>query len=207
MFKLYAKKGAGSVAVEAVLAVCGANYTVEDLQREAGGWFPAEFRRLNPRAEVPTLVLPDDSIMTESAAIIIHLADIFPAAGLAPVLNSSLRPRYLRWMLFLATTVYMSDLRLYYPERYTIDPSGAAGIKAKAAEGIVAEFAMLSEALGAGQFMLGAKMSALDIYAAMLINWAPDVAALFAKHANLRELYELVSTEPVIAKVWARNEM
>ena len=154
MFKLYAKKGAGSVAVEAVLAVCGAKYVVEDLQREADGWFPVSFRRINPRAEVPTLILPDDSIMTESAAIIIHLADIFPAAGLAPVLNSPLRPRYLRWMLFLATTVYMSDLKLYYPERYTIDPAGAAGIKAKAAESMAAEFAMLSDALGAGPFML-----------------------------------------------------
>lgn len=207
MFKLYAKKGAGSAAVEAVLAVCGADYEVKDLQRGAGGAFPATLLRINPRSEVPTLVLPDDSIMTESAAILIHLADIFPQAGLAPPTMSPLRPRYLRWMLFLATTVYMSDLRMYYPERYTADPAGAAGIKAKAVSGMDREFVILSEALGQGPFMLGAAMSAVDVYAAMLATWAPDVTALFVKHPNIKTLHDRVAAVPAIAKVWARNGM
>jgi glutathione S-transferase/GST-like protein len=207
MFRLYAKKGSGSAAVEAVLALCGANYQVEDLQRDADGAFPAALRRINPRAEVPTLVLPDDSIMTESAAILIHLADIYPQAGLAPSAMSPLRPRYLRWMVFLATTIYMSDLRLFYPERYTADAAGAAGIKAKAQAGMEREFAILSDALGDGPFILGAAMSAVDVYAAMLTNWAPDVAALFARHPNIKTLYDRVVAVPVIARVWARNGM
>ena len=99
MFKLYARKGAGSAAVEAVLALCGADYVIDDLQRDASGAFPAILTSVNPRAEVPTLLLPGGAIMTESAAILIHLADIFPEANLAPAISSPLRPRYLRWNL------------------------------------------------------------------------------------------------------------
>ncbi len=207
MFKLYAKKGAGSAAVEAVLAVCGADYRIEDLQRDAGGQFPAILREVNPKGEVPTLILPDGAIMTESAAILIHLADIFPGAALAPATFSPLRPHYLRWMVFLATTVYMSDLRMFYPERYTVEPAGAAGIKAKAVAGMERELAILSDAIGEGPFILGAAMSAVDIYAAMLVTWAPDVAALFARHPNLKVLHDRVAAVPAIAKVWARNGM
>ncbi len=207
MYKLYAKKGAGSAAVEAVLAVCGADYQIEDLQRDGAGQFPATLHAVNPRAEVPTLILPNGSIMTESAAILIHLADIFPQAGLAPATSSPLRPRYLRWMLFLATTVYMSDLRMDYPARYTTDPAGAAGIKAKAIAGMEAEFAILADAIGEGPFILGAAMSAVDIYAAMLATWVSDVPALFAKHPNIKVLHDSVAAMPAIAKVWARNGM
>ncbi|MBC8038633.1 MAG: glutathione S-transferase family protein [Rhizobiales bacterium] len=207
MLTLYAKKNAGSVAVEAMLAACGTDYEIKDVQRDAAGALPASLFAVNPRGEVPTLVLPDGTIMTESAAILIHLADIFPQVKLAPALTSPLRPRYLRWMLFLATTIYMSDLRLYYPERYTADAAGASGIKAKAAAGMEKEFEILSDAVGDGPFILGAGMSAADIYAAMLATWAPDVAALFKKHPNIKTLHDRVAAVPAIAKVWARNGM
>ncbi len=207
MFKLYAKKGAGSAAVEAVLALCGAPHEIVDLQRDASGAFPPLLNHLNPRGEVPTLILADGSVMTESAAILIHLADAFPQANLAPAVASPLRPRYLRWMLFLATTVYMSDLRLYYPERYTADPAGAPGIKAKAITGMEREFAILSEAIGEGPFILGRDMTAADIYAAMLATWAPDVGALFTKHPNIKTLHDRVAAVPAIAKTWERNGM
>ncbi len=207
MFKLYAKKGAGSAAVEAVLAMCGADYEIEDLQRDASGSFPAVLHSVNPRAEVPALILPNGTIMTESAAILIHLADIFPRANLAPAVSSPFRPRYLRWMVYLAATVYMSDLRMNYPARYTDDAAGAGGIKAKAIDGMAAEFAILSDAIGEGPLILGATMSAVDIYAAMLATWAPDVPALFAKHPNIKVLHDRVAEVPAIAKVWARNGM
>ena len=207
MYRLYARKGAGSLAIEAMLNHCGAPYYVEDLARQPDGSFPEFLYKINPRAEVPTLVLADDSIMTESAAILIHLGDIFPAAGLAPPVTSALRPRYLRWMVYLATTVYMSDLRMYYPERYTLDRVGAAAIKARAVAGMAREFAIYAGALGEGPFILGAKMSAVDIYAAMLASWVPDMNELFATHANLKSMYEKVTAHPKIAAAWDRNEV
>ena len=205
VFKLFARPGAGSMAIEAMLAECGAAHTVEDVLRQANGSIPADFHRINPRGEVPTLILPDDTMMTESAAMMIYLGDRFPEAGLAPAPASPERARYLRWMIYLATTVYMSDLRMYYPARYSTDPSHAAAIKEKAIADMATDFEGLSEGIGQGPFILGSEFSAVDIYAAMLASWASDVKALFAKHPNIGTLYTLVAARPRIATVWARN--
>lgn len=207
MFTLYARKGAGSAAIEAMLALTGAPYAVEDMVRNADGKFEEEFHHINPRAEVPTLRLSDDTIMTESAAILIHLADVFPAAGMAPGITSADRPRYLRWMAYLATTVYMSDLRMYYPQRYTLEGIGAEQIKAVAAQGLADEFAVYADALGAGPFLLGDKISAVDLYTAMLVTWVPDMGELFSRHPNLKAMCDGVAAIPAVAKVWARNGM
>jgi glutathione S-transferase len=145
--------------------------------------------------------------MTESAAMMIYLADLHPAASLAPSVTSPLRARYLRWMLYFATAVYMADLRMHYPARHSTDVAHATGIKAKAIEDMGRDFDIFAKELGEGPFILGQNMSAVDIYAAMLISWVPDVPQLFARHANIKCLYALVAARPLIAKVWARNEM
>jgi glutathione S-transferase len=205
MFTLYCRNGAGSMAVEALLALCGASYKVVVLDRNPDGSLPEFFHRINPKAEVPTLVLPDDSVMTESAAMMIHIADSFPRAGMAPAVDSPARPQFLRWIVFMATNLYMSDLRLFYPQRYTTRPGECEGIKARAGEMMMEEFAILAAALGTKPFLLGERISAADIYAAMLTSWAPDMGALFARFANLKALYEAVTAVPAIKAVWERN--
>lgn len=206
MYTLYARNQAGSMAVEALLAACGAQYEVVVLNRREDGSFEDFFLAINPRAEVPALRLPDGSVMTESAAMMIHLCEQFPAAGLAPAPGTPGRADFLRWQVFLAAALYGSDLRLFYPQRYTTDPLGAEGVKARAAEMMAQEFALYSQALGSRTYMLD-RFSALDIYAAMLCSWAPDMEALFAAHPNLGRMYEAVAAQPAVAAVWARNGM
>jgi glutathione S-transferase len=205
MFTLYARNTAGSMAPEALLAVCGAPVKLVIVERKPDGSFEDFFHRINPKAEVPTLILPDDSVMTESAAMMIYIADLFPAAGLAPASGSPERARYLRWMVYLATTIYMSDLRLFYPARYSTDPAAAEGIKAKASAMMASEFAIYADALGAGPFILGSRLSAVDIYAAMLCTWVPDMKELFAAHPGLKRMYEAVLEVPAVRAVWTRN--
>ena len=205
MFKLYARQ----IPVpprEALLAECGTAFEIIDILREPDGTVSRGFLQINPRGEVPTLRLADNSIMTESAAMMIYLADLHPAAGLAPSVTSPLRPRFLRWMLYFATGVYMADLRMYYPARHSTDAGHADAIKAKAIDDMERDYDIFAEALGEGPFILGPLMSAVDIYAAMLVSWAPDVERLFARHGNIKRHYDLVAARPLIAKVWARKQ-
>jgi glutathione S-transferase len=85
MIKHYTRKNSGSAATEAQLAVCNAPYEQIEVERNPDGSLPAWFLNVSSRGEVPALLLPDGTLLTESAAIMMHVADCFPAAGLAPV--------------------------------------------------------------------------------------------------------------------------
>jgi glutathione S-transferase len=207
MYKLYARKGAGSAAVEALLAVLGVAHEIVQVDKSDDGTLPDWFKAINPRAEIPALELSDGSVMTESAAMMIHLADAHPEAGLSPAVGTSARAQYLRWMLYMASATYTSDLRMYYPHRYSTDPTAAEAIKAKAVIDLVRDFDIFAAEMGKGPFILGEKMSAADIYTAMLLTWSNDVNALFAKHVKLKQLYDAVAAVPAIRKAWDRNGM
>lgn len=207
MFTLYARENSGSVAVEALLAELGAEFRLESVQRLEDGSAPAPYLLINPRGEVPALRLLDDSVMTESAAIMIYLADLHPEAGMAPSVDSQDRPKYLRWMLYFASSVYMADLRYFHSERYSTDATHAPFIKARAHEHMDRDFKIFADELGVGPFILGENFSAVDIYVAMLISWAPDLGHLFARHPNLKTYYKAVAARPLIAAIWKRNEM
>ncbi len=143
MYTLYSRAGSGSAAVEALFALLAIPHEVKDVAKTAAGTAPDWYIAINPRGEIPSLQLPDNSIMTESAAMMIHLADSYPDAGLAPPLGSSARAQFLRWMIYLAAAAYPTDLRLYYPQRYSTDAGHAAGIKAKASADLARDFDVL----------------------------------------------------------------
>jgi glutathione S-transferase len=205
MFTLYMRSGSGSAAVEAVLSECGAECSLVEVPRSGLGF--EDYLVINPRGEVPSLRLPDNSLMTESAAIVIYIADLYPSANLAPALSSPLRATYLRWMLYFASSVYMADLRFFYAARYSVDSSAEAGIKAKAEVDLNRDFDIFANALGRGPYILGEVFSAVDLYAAMLMSWMPDIKALFARHPNLETYYNLIAARPKTNLIWKNNNM
>lgn len=207
MYRLYGRPGTGSVTIEAILETAQAPYEVEIVERSSDGEVPAKLVRLNPLGQVPVLILPNGDVMTESAAIALYLADKHPEADLAPQPAAKERPAYLRWMTYLATNIYMTGLAAYYPDRYTSDQEGGKCVKSAALTRMAREWEIYAEALGNKHYILGDKMSAVDIYAAMQATWNFDVPAFFKKHPNLRAMYDRVTGHPGIAKVWGRNEM
>ena len=207
MYTLYGRKGSGSFVVEAMLAETDQRCKIVDAAPGADGKPHAALLKLNPLGQVPTMVLPDKTVMTESAAIVIYLGDRHAKAGLAPARKSKRRAAYLRWLTFMSANIYPSDLRLYYADRYSIDPNATDGIKAAAVAALDREWAILVKALGKGPWLLGKKFSAADIYAAMLSTWNPDLPAFYAKHPNVKSLCDAVRARPKITPIWTANAM
>ena len=84
MYTLFGSKGSGSASTEAALTVAGIEFRIVDASSWDSGPGLDELTRVNPLAQIPTLLLPDGSVLTESAAILIHLGLTHPASGLLP---------------------------------------------------------------------------------------------------------------------------
>ena len=112
-YTLLAAKGCGSVIVEAALALSGLPHRVEETPYDEPGPARDRLRALNPLGQVPVLLLPDGEVMTESAAMVLHLADRAPEAGLAPPPDDPTRPAFLRWLVFLVGAIAEYALLIY----------------------------------------------------------------------------------------------
>ncbi len=207
MYKIYERPGAGSTVVEAVLAEAGEPYELIRVDRNPDTSIPGWFRKINPRGEVPTIVLPDGTLMMESAAMTIYLSDLFPAASLAPPVTSPLRRRYLQWIMFFATAGYGAEMRWFWTQNFCDDENGKKSVKAKALAEQVANHAIFAQSLGQGPYILGETFSAADIYAAMILTWSANFEQCLARHPNIRKMYECVAARPKLKPVFQRNKM
>jgi glutathione S-transferase len=203
MYKLYGRRGSGSLAVQIMLEEIGAPYERVWVSRDAAE--VARFRATNPTGRVPALVFPDGSIMFESAAILIHLAEVNPQFGLAPPAGSSRHAVFLQWMVFLSANVYEAVLRIYYPARYTSrGEADAEVVRQQATEDYCTHLGVIGPALG--PYVLGAEFSIADVYLYMLASWYPgEKAVLYSRVAGLRENVQRVAARPAVIKVEAEH--
>jgi glutathione S-transferase len=109
-------------------------------------------------------------------------------------------------MVFLSANLYESALRAYYAARYSTDGEAVApSIHAQAILDFDRHAGVLEGALS--PFLLGAELSAADLYLYMLGTWYPPGAdALAAKFPKIGALMKTIGARPAIAKVMAANE-
>ncbi len=159
-FTLYWRPGSAAMAPHAALAEIGVEYRLVEIDRDRAQADPA-YLELNPLGVVPTLVAGDVTV-TESAAILLYLADRFPEARLAP----DDRVDYYRWLVFMTNTLQTSMLRFFYPERYGGDEVG----RMAAAEAAQA-FGLVEDHLVGRDWLVGGHRTAADLFLFMLTRW------------------------------------
>jgi glutathione S-transferase len=199
-FTLYGRAGSGSFAVQVALEELHAPY-----EKIWVGQKPADtewFRKICPTGKVPALVLPDGTLMFESAAMLTHLALNYPGAGFALQPGTSRLALFLQWMSYLSANVYEAVLRVYYSARYSSrgEPDADA-IRQQGQADFLAHAALISRSLN--PYVMGTEYSIADVYLYMLASWYPDQAELHTVLPSLGAHTALLSARPAVAKVEA----
>ena len=205
MYKLYARPGWGSVLAEAQLSWYGLACEVEDLDDL---FKSAEARQrlmpANPLAQVPTLLLPGGQVMTESAAITLHLADVTRSSELVPAPGEGARPAFLRWLVFLVANVYPTFTYADDPARFVPGEAAQQGFEENVGAYRQKLWRQVEAAAGSPWF-LGSRFSALDIYIGAMTHWRPRRQWFAAECPRLYEIALRADAEPRLAAVWRRN--
>ncbi|WP_137110956.1 glutathione S-transferase family protein [Rhodobacter sp. SY28-1] len=203
-YRLFGRRQTGSMAIEAALRLCDAQWEPIDTPRPRTEAELAALHQINPRGQVPILIHPDGTIITEGPAILLHLADSFPAAGLAPAPGTSLRAWHDRWLAFFQANVYEGMLRELFPDRYTADPACTPAVATAATAYVRRHFLIFEAELARHSrraFTCGDTPCVLDIYLWMLCFWmdtawlADNCPALSAHWQRLRMISDLQLVE------------
>ncbi len=152
-----------STATRILLEELGAVYELRVLDGRKGEQRQPPYLAVNPMGKVPAIV-HDGQLVTETVAIFIHLADAFPAAGLAPGIGDPLRGPYLRWMVYYAACFEPAVVdRAQKREQAPLGMSPYGDFDTM--------LAVLTEQIGKGPFMLGDRFSAADVLWATGLGW------------------------------------
>lgn len=203
-WRLYGVRGWGSTLAEGALAWTGTPYEFVSVEGfDSPGPARDALLAVNPLARIPTLVAPDGAVLTESAAIVLQLAELNPDSGLAPLPGDPDRGAFLNRLIWFVSALYPTFTYRDYPERWAPD----------AAEQLIANvdvfrqslWRQLEEDFGDGLWVLGETPSALDLYVAAMSHWRPRRAWL-AKHCPKAHAIALrADALPRIAAVLERN--
>jgi len=202
--RLLGCKGCGSAIVECAFALAGIPLDHEEVNYSAGSPTRDRLLAVNPLGQVPTLVLPDGTIMTESLAAIHYVNDLAPKAGLVPPKGDALRVPFLRWSTFIVAALYPTWTYGDEPAKWVEDTQGAKQLRVSTDEHRKKLWTQVEEAVGAPYF-LGDRMTALDLYVASMARWRPG-PAWFSKNApKLDAIAQRTSATAKVADVIKRN--
>jgi GST-like protein len=202
---LYGERGWGSVLIEAQLDWYGQDYEF----REVGDLFKsAEARRklaeLNPVSQVPTLVMADGTVVTESAAITLYLAELNGDDSLVPAAGSSERLAFLRWLVFIVANIYPTYTYGDDPARFVSGPEAQKDFRQHVEDYRTRMYTVLEDQAAAPWF-LGERFSAIDIYVCTLTRWEPGREWFEAHAPKLCGIAAAAREIDALRGAWQRN--
>lgn len=202
-YTVYGAAGSGSVPVEAALTLIGAPFKVVEAITWEGDHERDKVAPVNPMRQIPALITPDGETITESAAILIWLAEQHPEAALAPEPGDPRRAQFLRWMTFVPASIYSMFWVRDVPARLGgDDPEAQERIKVRTAERIAECWAVMESQLEPGRFLLGDELTVLDLYVAVASRWTPRRKRFAEVSPRMHSVVERVDGLPELKGFW-----
>lgn len=205
-FTLYGAAGSGSVPVEAAMTLIGLDYHVIEAVTWEGEAERDKVALANPMRQIPALVTPGGETLTESAAILIWLADAYPEARLGPKIDDPRRAQFLRWMTFIPAAIYSMFWVRDVPSRLVGDDAAAQKqVRLRTAERIADCWRIMDSQITPGRFLLGDELSVLDLYVATASRWTPRRTRFYAEAPRMAEVVRRVDALPQLQTFWAER--
>lgn len=203
---LYGSPGSGSAAIEVALQLCKLSYRLV----RAASWEPDsaldELSRVNPLCQIPTLVLPGGQVLTESAAILIHLGLTVPESKLLPS-EVAARAQSIRGLVYIAANCYAVISINDYPERWTtaISKPEQEKVREGARRQLHRNWEIFADTFCAEPYLAGAELGALDLLATVVSKWSGTRQHLAAHRPEFMQLIARVEAHEIVKSVFAAH--
>lgn len=201
---LYGSPSTASLVVHWLLIELNVDFELRMLDFDRQQQKAPDYLALNPQGRVPTLLM-DGQVLTESAAIVLHLADLHPQAGLAPAPGSPARAAYYRWMFFSAYTLMPAYRAWFYPD----EPAGTANVEAVQEHARVfleKAWSQIDQHLATqGPYLLGERCSAADFVLTMLMRWSRNMPRSTDDWPALKTLAARMKALPSFKETYRRE--
>ncbi|MDM2797331.1 MULTISPECIES: glutathione transferase GstA [unclassified Citrobacter] len=191
--KLFYKPGACSLASHITLRESGKDFTLDgvDLMKkrlENGD----DFFAVNPKGQVPALLLDDGTLLTEGVAIMQYLADSVPDRQFLAPTSSLSRYKTIEWLNYIATELHKGFTPLFRPDTpEDFKPTVRALLEKK--------MQYVNDSLKDNQWICGPRFSIADAYLFTVLRWAYAVKLNMAGLSNIDAYMARMAERPAVA--------
>ena len=197
--KLYYAPGACSLSPHIVLLEAGLPHDLVKVDLRAKKLENGDdYLKVNPKGQVPALVLDSGEIVTEGPVIVQMIADQAAAKNLAPARDSAERYKLLEWLNFITTELHKNFSPLFQP----VIPDE---VKSFFKERIMGKFKYADSKLAGQDYLMGKQFTVADGYLFVMLKWAErtgmDVSAL----TNLTAFRDRVAARPKVQEALAKE--
>jgi glutathione S-transferase len=172
MLKLFYSAHTCSLATHIVLEEVGADYSTARIDFAKTQQRSPEYLKINPRGRVPALVT-DRGILTETPAMLVYVAQRFPAAGLASIDDPFAFAEMQAFNSYLCSTLHIAHAHRMRGSRW-VDADDAASIAAmqrKVPQSVTACFELIEHDMLKGPWVMGERYTICDPYLFTLAQW------------------------------------
>jgi glutathione S-transferase len=185
--KLYISPGACSMASNIALHEAGIQFEISKVDKRTKRADGVDFATINPKGYVPALQLDDGQVLTENVAVLQYIADLNPAAKLAPVAGTMERYRLQEWLSFINSEVHKSFTPLFSSE-------ATEDMKTYSRNYLAKRLAYLESALGDKKYLMGDQFTIADAYLFTVLGWGAHVGVDIG--AKLKSYSDRVRARP-----------
>lgn len=192
--RLYTMPGACSLAAHIALREAGIPFELVKVSHHTHKTSDGvDFNQINPKGYVPALILDNGELLTENAALLQYIADLNPAAGLAPPGGTLERYRVSEWLAYINSEIHKSFSVLFAP-------NASDDMKQYARAALSKRVGWLAQRLGAKPYLLGEQFTVADAYLFVTLTWAPLVGFDLSPWPNLMSFVERIRARPHVVE-------
>ena len=206
MYQLHYFPANANAAPHMVLEEIGVDYDLVLVDRARNAQKSGEYLKINPNGRIPVLV-DGNLVVSEAAAIVLHLVDQHADAGLAPQVGTPERATFYQWLTFLTNSLQEELMVWQYPDRLAGEDAAAVEVVKRGAEARAGMFLdVIEDHLRAnGPLFLGDKLSATDFYLVMLSRWARPMGRPPRSRPSIAKLLDKVTALPAVRRAYQRE--
>jgi glutathione S-transferase len=190
-----------------VLAESGIPYRLHPVDLARGEHQGPDYLAINPKGFVPSLITPAGNILTETGAMLLHLADLEDVKGLVPQGSDPDRGQFLDWFFYHLTMVQEPYKRIYFARRYVEHDHFVDDIIQTAKTDLEKHWTRVEAHLTTnGPFHLGERFTMNDILLAtyaVFMSWKPK---FFETYPAVSRCYERVKSRPALHDILFEHE-
>lgn len=155
----------------------------------------SDYRKINPKGQVPALVLADGHVLTEGPAILQYVADQVPDSRLAPAAGSLERYELISWLNYISAEVHK---QIYFTIFNPASPDAARSF----ARDVVApaKYDHLSAYLTDRKYLVGTNFTVADAYLAVTLTWAAPASIDLGRWPVLADYLGRIMQRPAVGR-------